>query len=147
MKSLVVFALILAGAVGSAAAQSAVPDLRGTWTGKGNVLIYGTSELLKGAPTFNDPPRVIEIEISHTVVAQEGNLAWGTTSSSTVDSKEPFAWAISQDNKTVLGSDTDGYYRLTLVSPDRMEKCYAHPGTSPTKSIVATCFMMDRVKS
>jgi hypothetical protein len=146
MKRLIVVAFVLAGAVSTAAAQEAVPDLKGTWTGKGKVLIYGTSELLKGAPSFNDPPKVIEIEISHTVLGQDGNLAWGTTSSSTVDSKDPFAWAISEDNKTVLGSDTDGYYRLTLVAPDRMEKCYAHPGTSPTKSIVATCFMMDRVK-
>jgi hypothetical protein len=40
----------------------------------------------------------------------------------------------------------DGYFRITLVGPDRMEKCYTHNGTSPTRSIVATCYMMDRVR-
>ena len=28
----------------------------------------------------------------------------------------------------------------------RMEKCYTQNATSPSKSIVATCHMMDRVK-
>jgi hypothetical protein len=27
-----------------------------------------------------------------------------------------------------------------------MEKCYAHNGTSPTRSVVATCYVMDRAK-
>jgi hypothetical protein len=40
----------------------------------------------------------------------------------------------------------DGYFRITLLGPDRMEKCYAHNGTSPSRSIVATCYTMDRVK-
>jgi hypothetical protein len=35
---------------------------------------------------------------------------------------------------------------LTLPSPDRMEKCYVHHGTSPSRSVVATCYTMDRVK-
>jgi hypothetical protein len=26
------------------------------------------------------------------------------------------------------------------MSPDRMEKCYVHNGTNPTRSIVATCY-------
>jgi len=27
-----------------------------------------------------------------------------------------------------------------------MEKCYVHNGTSPTHSIVVTCYLMNRVK-
>jgi len=45
-----------------------------------------------------------------------------------------------------VGADADGYYRITLVSPDRMEKCYTHNATSPSRSVVAACYMMDRVK-
>src|SRR5262245_1252800 len=58
----------------------------------------------------------------------------------------PFAWVIASDNKSIVGADTDGYFRITLLGPDRMEKCYAHNGMSPSRSIVATCYTMDRVK-
>ena len=61
-----------------------------------------------------------------------------------MDSKEPFAWAISLDNKSIVGADMDGYFRITLLGPDRMEKCYVHSGMS--KSVVATCYAMERVK-
>jgi hypothetical protein len=43
-----------------------------------------------------------------------------------------------------VGADTDGYYQLTVMAPDRIEMCYAHNGLSPSGSIVATCYMMDR---
>ncbi len=59
---------------------------------------------------------------------------------------EPFTWAIASDNKTIVGADVDGYFRITLVSPDRIEKCYTHNGSGPTQSIVAACYMMDRIK-
>ena len=52
----------------------------------------------------------------------------------------------ASDNKTVLGADMDGYFHISLVTPDRMEKCYLQDGTSPTHAIVATCYAMDRVK-
>jgi hypothetical protein len=32
------------------------------------------------------------------------------------------------------------------MSPDRIEKCYAQSAANPRGAIVATCFMMDRVK-
>jgi len=40
----------------------------------------------------------------------------------------------------------DGHIHITLVSPDRIEKCYTQNATSLSKSIVATCYMMDRLK-
>ena len=129
-----VFALALLGAAATAAsAQDAIPDLKGTWTGKGKSIVFAT-----------DPPRVRDIEATHTVEGQEGRVAWGRSSSAVADTKEPFAWAIASDNRTIVGADMDGYFRITLISPDRMEKCYAHNGVSPTRSIVATCYMMDR---
>jgi hypothetical protein len=54
---------------------------------------------------------------------------------------------MSSDNKTILGADTDGYYLITVVSADRIEKCYAQNQIGPRQAIVATCFMMDRVKN
>jgi hypothetical protein len=142
-----VFALTLLGAAAtSTRAQDAIPDLKGTWSGKGKSIVFGTHEHHPGSQTAADPPRVRDIEATHTVEGQEGRLAWGRSSSAVADTKEPFAWAVASDNKTIIGADMDGYFRITLLGPDRMEKCYAHNGTSPSRSMVATCYTMDRVK-
>src|SRR5262249_18756569 len=140
-KFLVIGAMLMAAA--SASAQDAVPALRGVWKGTGKILLYGNTEHLAGAP---QNAVVRDLEVTHTVQGQDGRLAWGTTSSANNDSKEPFAWAIAADNKTILGADSDGYYRITVVSADRLEKCYVQNAVSSRRAIVATCFMMDRVK-
>lgn len=140
------FALVLFGTVTAALAQDAIPDLKGTWSGKGNAIVFGSNPHHPGSQTATDPPRVHEIEATYIVDGQDGRLAWGRSLSAVADTKEPFAWAIASDNKTIVGADMDGYFRITLVSPDRMEKCYTHNGTSPSRSIVATCYFMDRVK-
>jgi hypothetical protein len=46
----------------------------------------------------------------------------------------------------IVGADTDGYFQMTVMSPDRIEMCYAHNGLSPSGSIVATCYVMERAK-
>lgn len=146
MKSLV-FALALLGATATAAhSQGAIPDLKGTWTGKGKSIVFGAQVHHPGTQTTADPPRVRDIEVTHVVEGQDGRVAWGRSSSAVADTKEPFAWAISTDNKTIVGADLDGYFRIMLVSRNRMEKCYVHNGTSPSRSVVATCYMMERAK-
>ena len=143
----IIFALALLGIAATAAsAQDAIPDLKGTWTGKGKAMVIGNNPHHPGSQTAADPPRLRDIEATHMVEGQEGRVAWGHSSSTVADTKEPFAWAIASDNKSIVGADMDGYFHITLVSPDRMEKCYVHNGTSPTHSVVATCYMMDRVK-
>src|SRR5690606_582574 len=89
-----------------------------------------------------DAPRVREIEATHVVEGQDGSVAWGHSSSTAANTKEPFVWALAADSKPILGADQDGYFRITLVAPDRMEKCYVHNGTSPSRSIVAARDMM-----
>ena len=143
----IIFALALLGIAATAAsAQDAIPDLKGTWTGKGKSMVIGNNPHHPGSQTAADPPRLRDIEATHVVEGQEGRVAWGHSSSTVADTKEPFAWAIASDNKSIVGADMDGYFHITLVSPDRMEKCYVHNGTSPTHSVVATCYLMDRVK-
>jgi hypothetical protein len=146
MRSLVFGLALLGAAAASAHAQNAIPDLKGTWSGKGKSIVFGNGPHHPGSQGLNDPPRVRDIEATHTVDGQDGRLVWGRSSSTAADTKEPFAWAIASDNKTITGADTDGYFHITLVSPDRMEKCYVHNGLSPSKSVVATCHVMDRVK-
>jgi hypothetical protein len=146
MKHLIVAMMLFGATVTSAPAQNAIPDLKGTWTGKGKVFVFGTHAHHPGSQTPTDPPRLREIEATHNVEGQDGRVAWGRSSSAVADTKEPFAWAISSDNRSIVGADMDGYFRITLLAPDRMEKCYVHNGTSPSRSIVATCYEMNRVK-
>jgi hypothetical protein len=143
MKTLMALALMLV-MTPVAAAQDAIPQLKGAWKGTGKILLFGTTEHLSGSP---QNAVVRDLEVTHTVTGQDGRLIWGTTSSANNDNKEPFAWALAADNRTIIGADTDGYYRITIVSADRIEKCYAQSATGPRQAIVATCFMMDRVKN
>jgi hypothetical protein len=144
MKTLMALALMLAVIPLAADAQDAIPQLKGTWKGSGKILLFGTTEHLSGSP---QNAIVRDLEVTHTVTGQDGRLIWGTTSSANNDSKEPFAWALAADNRSIIGADTDGYYRITIVSADRIEKCYAQSATGSRHAIVATCFMMDRVKN
>ena len=146
MKCLAFAIALLAATAATAAAQDAVPDLGGTWSGKGKSIVSGSNPHHPGVRTPADAPRVREIEATYTVEGQDGHLVWGRSASTAADTKEPFAWAIANDNNTIFGADMDGYFHIQLLAPDRMEKCYVHNGTSPTRSIVATCFVMDRVK-
>jgi len=146
MKCLALMLALLAVAAASAVAQDAIPDLRGTWSGKGKSIVFGSNPHHPGTQSAVDAPRVREIEATYTVEGQDGRLAWGRSSSAVAETKEPFAWATASDNKTIVGADMDGYFRISLLTPDRMEKCYVHNGTSPTHSIVATCYVMDRMK-
>jgi len=144
MKYLAVALALLVGA--SAAHAQTVPDLKGTWTGKGKSVVFGTNPHHPGSAPNDSTPRIREFEFTFVIAGQEGALAWGYNFSSVSAAHEPFAWAVASDGKTIVGADTDGTYRLSLVSADRMELCYTHPGTSASKSIVATCSLIDRKK-
>ena len=142
-----VFALALLGATATGAqAQTAIPDLKGTWSGKGKSIVFGSHAHHPGSQTPNDPPRGRDIEATYVVEGQDGRLVWGRSASAVADTKEPFAWAISVDNESIVGADVDGYFHISLLSADQMEKCYVHNGTGATRSIVATCYTMNRVK-
>ena len=142
-----VFALAILGALLSPMhAQDAIPDLKGTWTGKGKSIVFGNNAHHAGKQTIANPPRVRDIEAIHVVEGQDGRLVWGRSSSGAANTKEPFAWATASDNKSIVGADMDGYFRITLLSPDRMEKCYAQNAARPSRSIVASCQIMQRAK-
>jgi hypothetical protein len=141
---LLTLALLLAGIV-SATAESAAPNLKGTWIGTFKSLVYGNNPHHPGAESLADPPRVREVKFTFEVEGQDGRLLWGKSWSSP-DRKEPFAFAMSEDRKTIVGTDTDGQFLLKLLSANRMELCYTHTYLSPTQSMVATCGNIDRMK-
>ncbi|MBX9776635.1 MAG: hypothetical protein K2Y71_19835 [Xanthobacteraceae bacterium] len=148
MKVLVLAAAILGVAVSAVSAQqdAAVPDLKGTWTGKGKAIVLGANAHHPGKQGKAAQPRVRDVSATHIVEGQDGRVAWGRSSTTVADQKEQFVWALTNDNRSIIGADLDGYFHITLITPDRMEKCYVHNGTSPSRSMVATCYLMDRVK-
>jgi len=140
-------ALAMVGVLSSGVqAQDTPPDLKGTWTGKGKAVVFGSNAHHPGRQGLTAAPRVRDIEVTYIVEGQDGPVAWGRASTAVADRREPFVWAMASDNKSIVGADVDGYYRITLVSPDRLEKCYVHNAARPSRSIVASCHMMDRVK-
>jgi hypothetical protein len=145
MTRLILALLMLSATAAVASAQSPVPDLRGTWSGKGKVIVFGANPHHPDGPTAAGP-RVREIEATHVVEGQDGRLMWGYSFSKVAPAREPFSWAMTQDFRSILGADLDGYFHITLITPDRMEKCYAHNGVSPSRSVVATCYEMQRQK-
>jgi hypothetical protein len=104
-----IFALMLFGAFATttACAQDAIPDLKGTWSGKGKAIVFGNNLHHPGSQTVNDPPRVHEIEATYVVEGQDGRVAWRRSAAAVANTQEPFAWAISGDNKTLAPIWTD----------------------------------------
>lgn len=146
MKQFILALALLGITISTTASEEIIPNLRGTWSGKGKAIVFGSHVHHPGQQTTADPPRVRDIASTHVVIGQDGRVAWGYSSSAVADTKEPFAWALTKDNRNIIGADLDGYFRISLITPDRIEKCYVHNGTSPSRSVVATCYLMDRVK-
>jgi hypothetical protein len=85
-----IFALALLGAgVTVTQAQDSIPNLKGTWSGKGKTIVFGNNRYHPGSQTTTSPPRVRDIEATHVVEGQEGRLVWGRSSSSVADTKDP----------------------------------------------------------
>jgi hypothetical protein len=142
MRTRFLFAALLFGCLPAAQAQETIPDLTGEWSGVARSVVLGSGYHHPGTETTENPPRLREVPFTYMVEGQDGALLWGTTSSPAY--REPFAWAVSRDNTTIYGADTDGQYRLSILAADQMELCYTHTALSPSKSIVASCFLIER---
>jgi hypothetical protein len=84
-------ALVLLGVVTAARAQDAIPDLKGTWSGKGKSIVFGNNPHHLGSQTVAAPPRVRDFEFTFVVDGQDGRLAWGHSLSTVASTNEPFA--------------------------------------------------------
>jgi hypothetical protein len=96
-----------------------------------------------GSRTLEDAAYTDERVFNYSIEGQEGRRFWGRIESGS--RTEPFAAAISFDNKTAHGADTNGSFDFTILSADEMELCYTQPGASPSNQIVATCFLIKRI--
>jgi hypothetical protein len=102
-----------------AAAQGAIPDLVGTWTGTSESVV-----LPAGNAHHRDKgkgPLMSAVPFTMVIEKQEGRRFYGTFSSA--KHKETVIAVIGR-NGTIYLIDDDGYSFGTLLAPNRMDLCY-----------------------
>ena len=132
LAALVTVALV-ASTTGRAAAQQAIPDLRGTWKGQSESVIFGGGNPHHAPVTGPAAPRYSSVPFTLVVDKQDGRRFSGTFSSSR--SNETVVAVMSRAG-TIFRVDDDGYTVGTLPAPNRLELCYMH--LSPA-SRIASC--------
>ena len=125
--------MLMLGAAGTAAAQDQVPDFTGRWAGEFDVILMGRDPGAEGS--------VEKVTVTYNLANQEGRAVWGDVSSDKTSGKRPIVLAFSLNNGTLLGSDTEGFHRLTVISPTRMEACFGDNGSG---SIYASCGVLHK---
>ena len=114
-----------------AAAETAVPDLRGVWKGNSEAVVSGGANAHHVTPSTET--RFSTIAFTLTVDKQDGRRFSGTFVSARSNDK---LVAVISRNGTILMADDDGYTVGTILAPNRIELCYMH--SSPTAQ-VASC--------
>jgi hypothetical protein len=128
---LVVFAALAVLPAMPAAAQTAVPDLRGTWKGESESILLGGGNP-HHAPTQNEP-QLRSVAFTLTVDNQDGRRFSGTFSSPRSSEK---IVAVMSRSGTIFMADDEGYAHGTMLAPNRMELCYLHVSGA---SRIASC--------
>jgi hypothetical protein len=122
----------------SATAETAVPDLRGTWTGESESIVLGGANPHHATGTPAPEPRLSSIAFTLTVDKQDGRRFSGKfTSARTTDT----IIAVVSHSGSIYLVDDDGYTVGTMLAPNRMELCYMH--LSPA-SRVASCTVLTK---
>lgn len=119
-------------AVTAASAETAIPDVRGTWKGESESIILGAGNPHHAA-TESMSPRLNSIAFTLTVNQQDGRRFSGTFASAR--GTDPVIAVISRGGAIYMVDD-DGYTVGTMLAPNRMELCYMQ--LSP-KSRIASC--------
>jgi hypothetical protein len=122
-------------AVTAARAETAIPDVRGTWKGDSESIIRGAGNPHHAAPK-PAAPRLNSIAFTLTVNQQDGRRFSGTFSSAR--GKDPIIAVISRSGAIYMVDD-DGVTVGTMLAPNRMELCYMQQSA---KSRVASCTEM-----
>ena len=114
------------------AAESAIPDLRGTWKGESeSIVLGGGNPHHTGTPPSE--PHLRSVAFTLTVDKQDGRRFSGTFSSPRSNEK---IVAVVSRNGTIFLVDDEGYTVGTILGPTRMELCYMHVSSS---SRIASC--------
>lgn len=127
MKKTILGAALLLGTTMAAGAQDPTPDFTGTWIGDFDVVTLGRSAGANG--------EVRKVKVTYALDHQEGRLIWGTVTADDGPGR-PVVLAFSLNNGTLIGSDTEGFHRITIMNPTRLESCFTDNGSG---ALIATC--------
>lgn len=132
MRKLALIATLAAlAAPAAAAADNALPEMRGTWKGDSQSIVLGVGLHHPGAK--EGEPRFTTVPFTLVIDKQEGNRFSGTFSST--EHSETVVAVVSRAGMIFMADD-DGYTSGTMLAADRMEICYLH---SSSESRVASC--------
>jgi len=115
-----------------AAAETAIPDLRGTWKGESESLVLGGGNPHHPSTQANEP-QLRSVPFTLTIDKQDGRRFSGTFSSPRSSEK---VIAVISRNGTIFMADDEGYTNGTILAPNRMELCYLHVSSV---SRIASC--------
>jgi hypothetical protein len=126
-------ALIFAAlAATPAAAQTAIPDLRGTWKGDSESMVLGGGNPHHTGTQANEP-QLRTVPFTLTVDKQDGRRFSGTFSSPRSTEK---VIAVISRGGVIFMADDEGYTNGTILAPNRIELCYLHVSSI---SRIASC--------
>lgn len=120
MSKLAWIVMLAAFAAAPAAAQTAIPDVRGTWKGESESIVLGRGNEHHAGPRSNKP-RLSMVQFTMTIDMQDGRRFSGTFSSA--KHSEQVIAVISRAG-TIYMVDDDGWTSGTMLAPDKMELCY-----------------------
>src|SRR3954467_2278538 len=120
-------------------AQGSIPDLRGTWKGESESVVFGAgAHPHHGSGPRDDATRFTSKPFTMTIDKQDGRRFSGTFSSER--STETVIGVVSRSGSIFMVDifmvDDDGYDAGTLLAPNRLEMCYLHLSAA---SRVASC--------
>ena len=115
-----------------AAAQTAIPDLRGTWKGDSESIVLGGGNPHHTGTQANEP-QLRSVPFTLTIDKQDGRRFSGTFSSPRSTEK---VIAVVSRGGVIFLADDEGYTNGTLLAPNRMELCYLHVSSI---SRIASC--------
>jgi hypothetical protein len=115
-----------------AAAQTGIPDLRGTWKGESESIVLGAGNPHHQA-TPADEPQLRSVSFTLAIDRQDGRRFSGTFSSAR--SSEKVIGVISRTG-TIFLADDEGHTHGTILAPNRMEWCYLHVSSAAR---IASC--------
>ena len=115
-------------------AQGSIPDLRGTWKGESESVVFGAgAHPHHGSGPREDATRFTSQPFTMTIDKQDGRRFSGTFSSER--HTETVIGVVSRKG-TIFMVDDDGYDVATMLGPNRLEMCYLHLSAA---SRVASC--------
>ena len=122
MPKLAWILLLAALATVPAMAETAIPDLRGTWTGESDSIVLGRGNPHHGTKRSAEP-RPSSVTFTMTIDKQDGRRFSGTFSSPRSSEK---VLAVISRTGTIHMVDDEGYTNGTMLAPNRIELCYMH---------------------